>query len=167
MRVKRLLLLFSIGLGIILLDFYTKKIVSLHFFQTGNERICFFENFLGLSCFIEYVTNRGAAWGLFSSWQLPLLLFRCLLVLGLIGYLLAGKAPAFQHCSLILILSGAIGNIIDSFYYGYVIDLFHFTFFHYSFPVFNIADSAIFCGISSLALLHFFLRKKELPSLQI
>ena len=54
-----------------------------------------------------------------------------------------------QHLiPLVLILSGAAGNILDRAMNGYVIDFIHF---HYDskwdFPVFNIADMLVFCGI--------------------
>lgn len=45
-----------------------------------------------------------------------------------------------------LIMGGATGNLIDYFRFGYVIDMFHFTFWGYSFPVFNFADAAISIG---------------------
>jgi signal peptidase II len=43
-------------------------------------------------------------------------------------------------------LSGAVGNLIDRALFGYVIDMLDFYIGSYSWPVFNIADSAIFIG---------------------
>lgn len=49
-------------------------------------------------------------------------------------------------CALSLILGGALGNVIDRFHYGYVIDFIDVYYKHYHWPAFNIADSAIFIG---------------------
>ena len=46
-----------------------------------------------------------------------------------------------------MVLSGAIGNLIDRFRYGEVIDFFDFQLFSFHWPAFNIADSAITIGI--------------------
>ena len=51
-----------------------------------------------------------------------------------------------------LIICGGIGNLIDRVLYGYVIDYLSFTFFGYSFAVFNLADSLIVIGVILLAI---------------
>jgi signal peptidase II len=53
----------------------------------------------------------------------------------------------YQTISLILILGGAIGNVIDRIYLGYVVDFLHFHIYEYYWPSFNIADSAIVGGV--------------------
>ncbi|MBU6446833.1 MAG: signal peptidase II, partial [Verrucomicrobia bacterium] len=52
-----------------------------------------------------------------------------------------------------LVVTGAIGNVLDYCLYGHVIDFIHFTFWGYSFPIFNVADSCITIGILTLLLL--------------
>ncbi|UTW54853.1 signal peptidase II [Kordiimonas sp. SCSIO 12610] len=52
-----------------------------------------------------------------------------------------------EAIALSLILGGAIGNVIDRFVHGAVVDFLHFYAFDYSFYVFNIADSAISIGV--------------------
>ena len=59
-----------------------------------------------------------------------------------------GKGPLFYKLSLSLILAGALGNLIDRLYLGYVIDFLDFRIW----PVFNIADSAITIGVLLLAI---------------
>jgi len=49
-----------------------------------------------------------------------------------------------------LILTGAVGNVLDYFVYGHVIDMLHFVLWTYDFPVFNIADSLITLGVAGL-----------------
>ncbi|MGC1181674.1 signal peptidase II [Legionella sp.] len=51
-----------------------------------------------------------------------------------------------------LILGGAIGNLIDRAFYGYVIDFIDVYYRHHHFATFNIADSAIFLGASFFVL---------------
>ncbi len=94
----------------------------------------------GVSCSLNYVVNTGAAWGLFADHSTILFALR-------IGMILALLLFAHKSWPIVLILSGAIGNVIDSFLYGYVIDFIHFTFWNYHFPVFNVADSCITIGI--------------------
>lgn len=57
---------------------------------------------------------------------------------------------AFEATALVLILSGALGNLIDRFVHGAVVDFLHFYAFDYSFYVFNVADSAITLGVIML-----------------
>ena len=61
---------------------------------------------------------------------------------------------------LVLILSGAFGNLIDRVNLGYVIDFVHFYYKSWSWPAFNIADSAIFIG-AGLLFLHIVRQKNS------
>lgn len=106
-----------------------------------------FYDFLGIDFCINYVRNHGAAWGLFSSMKEWLLVARIGVILGLIAYMIFFPTSRKYHFPLGLIVAGAIGNVTDYFIYGHVVDMFHFIFWGYPFAVFNIADSAIFCGI--------------------
>ena len=56
---------------------------------------------------------------------------------------------------LVLLITGALGNIKDYFLYGHVIDMSHFTFREVDFPVFNVADSAVTVAIFWLIWLSF------------
>ena len=60
------------------------------------------------------------------------------------------SARAFEATALVLILSGALGNQIDRFVHGAVVDFIHLYAYNYSFYVFNVADSAITIGVIML-----------------
>lgn len=109
-----------------------------------------FENFLGIEFSITHLTNRGAAWGTLGGYQDYLLILRIFLILGMIIYFSRlNKQPAMQFF-LSLVIAGALGNVIDYFVYGHVVDMFHFVLWGYDFPVFNVADSAVCIGIFGL-----------------
>lgn len=64
--------------------------------------------------------------------------------------------------ALALILGGALGNLHDRFFYGYVVDFLAFHWQHSYFPAFNIADSGITIGAILLIWETFFGKKKAL-----
>ena len=101
---------------------------------------------------IVHTTNTGVAWGMFSGFPLAIAIFRILITLILLCYIFSIKSAKSVANSLILIAAGAIGNIIDYFVHGHVVDMFYFIFWNYSFPVFNLADAAIFFGVISISL---------------
>lgn len=99
---------------------------------------------------IVHTTNTGTAWGFLSNFQGLLLYFRIFIAAGILGFLLFFKPPQRLLTPLICILAGAVGNIIDFFLYGHVIDMIYLIFYKYSYPIFNIADSAIFLSVAYL-----------------
>ncbi|MCX4187552.1 signal peptidase II [Methylophaga sp. OBS4] len=95
--------------------------------------------------------NTGAAFSFLSSaggWQRWFFVVLALLVsTALIVWLKRlDKAAKLEAASLALILGGAIGNVIDRLYHGYVIDFIDIFYGSYHWPAFNIADSAICIG---------------------
>ena len=111
-----------------------------------------FRNFFGIEFSVIHATNTGAAWGMFRNFQIPLLILRMILVIGLLVYLMFWNSQKSWRIPLTLITVGAIGNIIDAFLYGHVIDMFNFVLWGYDYPVFNVADSAIFIGVFMIAI---------------
>jgi signal peptidase II len=109
-----------------------------------------FKNFLGIDFSLNYMTNKGAAWGVLGDYQIFLIVMRLVLIVVMTSYLLFfNRQPSWQ-IPLVLIVSGALGNVFDFFMYGHVVDMLHFVFWGYDFPVFNLADSAISTGIAIL-----------------
>jgi len=124
------------------------------------DGIGIFHDWHGIDFAITHVINKGAAWGVLASLQQYLLYARILIIGGLLTYLFFIKAEPLRKLCLTLIATGAIGNVVDYFVYGHVVDMFYFVLWGYSYPVFNIADCAIFCGIACL-LLQSLLRKAK------
>ena len=63
--------------------------------------------------------------------------------------------------SLILIISGGLGNLVDRVFLGYVVDFVHVFYQDYSFYVFNMADSYITVGIILYLSYFFFIERAE------
>ena len=62
-----------------------------------------------------------------------------------------------------MVAAGALGNVLDIFLYGHVVDMFYFVFWGWSYPVFNLADASIFIGIATLAIVSLFFQKRKSP----
>ncbi len=107
-----------------------------------------------------FVENRGAAFGIMSGGRWFFVILTIVIIL-LIGYyyvtLPKTKEYKLVRFALILISSGAIGNFIDRFRQGYVVDFIHTTFIE--FPVFNVADMYVVVGTIFLAIIMFFVIK--------
>lgn len=152
-----------LGLVVLLLDQLTKYFVyrfvplmesAAYWYPYGGIGV--FKNLAGIEFSITHMTNKGAAWGLFGNYQLPLIVLRVGLIIGLSVYLFCYNRDPNWRIPLTLILAGALGNVLDFFFYGHVVDMLHFVLWGYDFPVFNIADTAISIGIGLLFLISFF-----------
>ncbi|MCB0753103.1 MAG: signal peptidase II [Ignavibacteriae bacterium] len=132
---------------------------------------------------ITFVENPGMAFGINVGGYAKLLLslFSLVASIGIIIYIYKVRNEKLLYrVSLALILGGAVGNLIDRFFYGViygyapllygrVVDFLHFnalgfTIFgktYESFPIFNVADSAVTIGVAILLIFHKSFEKKE------
>lgn len=95
---------------------------------------------------LTMVHNEGAAFGMGQGHPEVFAVIAFVILAVIIGWLLIGKQHGkAETVSLALIAAGAVGNVIDRIAQGYVVDFFEFTFF--TFPVFNVADICITCGV--------------------
>lgn len=146
-----------ISVAVIVLDIWTKALVlkriDLH------EAIPVIPNFFQL----VHVRNTGAAFGIganAASKLVPLLLNVGAIAVFLVVVVYALRTAVTDRVlqtGLHLILGGAIGNLLDRFRFGYVVDFLDVYIGSHHWPAFNVADSAICIGI---ALLFFDMRKK-------
>lgn len=109
---------------------------------------------------ITYTCNDGAAFSILKGKRVFFIIMTIVVVFLIVYYLLKNKVYWVEKYSLLLIISGAVGNLIDRIMYGYVIDFLDFIIFGYDFPVFNIADSFITIGAIGLIISILFLNKE-------
>ena len=101
---------------------------------------------------ITHVENPGAAFGLFAEssapWKIGALVGFSLIALLIVSALLWKNSHIMNTTTigLSLILGGATGNLWDRVVDGRVVDFLHFYIGNYSWPDFNVADSAIVVG---------------------
>ena len=113
-------------------------------------------------CFdITLTFNKGVAFGLFSNItsdfvRLAVLSLTTIIALSAVVYFFVFEfaGTLSGELALAMILGGAVGNIIDRVQLGHVIDFFLAYYRQYSWPVFNVADSAISVGVLVLLLFH-------------
>ena len=111
---------------------------------------------------LTYVENHGAAFGILQNQRWFLVILPIIIVAAVVFYLKSHRQDSLlRRISLALILGGALGNLIDRMFPGYVIDMLQATFIE--FPVFNVADSAVVCGTILLAFQILFLDKSQSP----
>ena len=109
---------------------------------------------------LNYVQNTGGGWSVLSNhtWLLTAATaFIMALVLVLMVRKVVTHPLGLWACT--LILAGGAGNLIDRVRLGYVVDMFHFEFLP-SFPVFNVADMCIVCGMLLGVVYYLFLYDK-------
>ncbi|ADK14139.1 MULTISPECIES: signal peptidase II [Clostridium] len=107
-----------------------------------------------------YLQNKGAAFGILQGKLYFLTIITIIVVGGMIFYIIKYKpSEKLIRISFSLIISGALGNLMDRMVYKYVVDFIsvHYKDIYY-FPVFNIADVMVVVGT---ALLAFYLLKEE------
>ena len=181
---------FGIALIVILIDQISKILVhELMYLHQEVTILGYADGKFGFK--LHYLLNPGMAFGI--RWEsefgkLALTVFRIVAMFG-IGYYLIRSAKKENHkgflIALALILGGAVGNVIDSTFYGVifqnqplesrtpwfhgqVIDMLFFPLFDFVWPswvpylggddflffspVFNIADSSIFIGVTTILL---------------
>ena len=108
---------------------------------------------------IVMVWNQGVSFGMFSndSAMGPILLSGLSLVIAAIFLVwLFRSTSRLQSIAIALVISGAIGNVIDRMRFGAVIDFLDVHVMGYHWPAFNIADSAICIGVFLLIIYVFF-----------
>ena len=105
----------------------------------------------------HYISNYGAAWGILSGKKIFLIGLTSLIIIGMIWYMrrlphtVWGK---WGRVAFILIISGAIGNLIDRLFLGYVRDFLYFILIN--FPIFNVADILVVVGVGLLMIIMLF-----------
>jgi len=106
--------------------------------------------------------NEGVAFSFLSGMNGWVIIgMRLLIVLFILWWWRgADRSGRLMHLGFAMIVAGAIGNIIDRFIYGHVVDYVLFYTESWSFAVFNLADSLITLGAIAVGLSEIFLQRK-------
>lgn len=145
-------MLLGVALPVFALDQLSKILIARHL--RPFERIDLIPHLLA----ITYTQNPGAAFSLFASMAptarnlvLGGLAAGAVVILGVL--LVRGVRPAIISVAFALIMSGAAGNLVDRILRGRVVDFIYVHYYAWSYPVFNLADSAITIGVA-IILVH-------------
>src|SRR3989344_1258449 len=98
----------------------------------------------------QLIQNTGASFGIFQGNNTPLIIASTLIIGGLMYYVWKENPPQKEVFFYIMIIAGALSNLIDRIMFSAVTD---FIYFHF-WPAFNIADSAITIGVVGLIMMH-------------
>jgi len=114
---------------------------------------------------ITHVENTGAAWGGFSGYTVALIIIS----IAILGYFIYAyknidfKKKRVFSISIIMVISGTIGNLIDRLFFRSVTDFFDFNILGYDFPVFNIADILLVIGFALFLIDMVFISDNDKP----
>lgn len=144
---KRNIIIFSIIL--IFIDQIIKYLVHNYIISD----IVIINNFFS----ITNLSNYGAAFGILSNNIYFLIFISLILIYFIISEIKKNNNKGYI-ISLLMILSGALGNLIDRIFRGFVVDYLSFELFSISFPVFNFADMLITFG--TIYLIYMIIKEK-------
>ena len=134
---------FALAAAVVAADQATKAMVLGRFSYGERLELTGFFN-------LVLVYNKGAAFSFLSDaagWQTPLLIAFAVVAIGILGALIMRSPQRRLLCTgLGLVLGGALGNLIDRFRYGQVVDFLDLHAAGWHWPAFNVAASAITVG---------------------
>ena len=109
---------------------------------------------------LTYVENRGAAFGIFQGNSRLLAIITAFAMLAILVAVYAGFIKEkFAVCTILIIVGGGVGNLIDRVIMGYVVDYLDFSAV-FGFPVFNFADCCVVVGAVLLMIYMLIFDKK-------
>lgn len=155
-RQRRIVTGFLICVFLVFLDQLTKWL-AVHFLKGSSDIVLIPKVFE-----LHYLENVGVAFGILKNRQwLPISFAFLIAAAFFIAYCKISQKKRFLplRISMIGIVSGALGNMIDRIWHGYVIDFAYISLI--DFPVFNIADCYIVLSILALAILVLFVYREE------
>jgi signal peptidase II len=160
-RRKAVVVLVSIALAALLADLFTKHLALVTLDDRGPVRL------LGGAVYLTLTRNSGAAWsiGADHTWVFPLI------TIGVVGWIvwMAVRLRSLPWAvSLGLVLGGALGNLTDRIFrapghfVGHVVDMVSlFDPYGQVWPVFNLADSSLVCGVVLAVVLELTGRQRD------
>lgn len=141
---RRFLAWLAAALAVIVLDQATKWLVLARFQLHEGVAITDFFN-------LVLVFNSGAAFSFLAQaggWQKWFFVTLAFAISGWLGVMLRQHAnERLMPTALVLIIGGALGNVIDRLRFDAVVDFLDFHLAGWHWPAFNVADSAICVGV--------------------
>ena len=132
---------FILILFLIFFDLLIKKVI---FEYVDLHKFIYITSFLDLT----HIHNFGISFGLFAGIISPLILVLISsLVVVFLLYLMLVSKDSLEKMGLVIIIAGAMGNIIDRLFNGYVIDFIYLHYKDFYWPAFNFADIYISIGV--------------------
>ena len=133
-----------------ILDLLTKYIVTQHFELYESVNILPIFN-------LTYARNTGAAFSFLANhdgWQKYFFIVLAMVISAVLVYFLKKNSTSqkLQNSAYALIIGGALANMVDRAYNGFVVDFLDFYWQNWHYPTFNVADIAICIGAGLLAL---------------
>lgn len=149
---------YVVAIVVFLIDYASKKIID-RTVALNTERIPVLGDFF----IVTHIRNNGAAFGMLQGGRWFFLFITIVVVIGILWYLHRSyrTGSAMLLFAMAMILGGAVGNFLDRARFGEVIDFLQFNFGSYTFPIFNLADSAIVCGVGLVILDTLLTMKQE------
>lgn len=145
--------------SVLLIDFLSKnKIISI--FKDGIVEKIYVNEYLDFIL----VFNTGISYGLFSGggdFQKWILISLSILIIIFLLSLIRNESTILSKLSISFIIGGALGNLLDRFTYGAVVDFISLHAKGFSWYIFNIADMFIVLGVILFILSQFILSKKN------
>lgn len=137
------------------LDQWTKQLAVAHL--QGQPNIPIWDGVFEL----QFLTNRGAAFGIFQNQRWIFLVTTVLIMAALLCFFIKlPKEKRYLPLAVICVAleAGALGNMIDRVRLGYVVDFLYFKLI--DFPIFNVADCYVTVGTILAAILLLFYYKE-------
>lgn len=104
---------------------------------------------------LSYLENRGMAWGMLGGMRWLIVIFTAVILAALVCLWrrvpFTGHYLAFRVLS-VLFAAGAVGNVLDRLFRGFVVDFFYFSLI--DFPVFNVADCLVCISLILIVILY-------------
>ncbi|MCR4651767.1 MAG: signal peptidase II [Lachnospiraceae bacterium] len=155
-KIRRVCLNTLLWLALIAIDQYTKHL-AVKYLKDQTDIVIFKGVFQ-----LTYLENSGAAFGMLQN-RLILFVIIAVAMLMVVIYLLIrmplSKRYYLLNFILLLIASGAVGNLIDRVMNNYVVDFFNFSLIN--FPVFNVADIYVTVACILMLIAVFFVYSEE------
>lgn len=161
-RIIQILVLTIFIALLVLIDQITKYYFANYFCCNPLYKLDVIPNFF----YFTYSENTGAAWSFLQdvSWaQTFFIVITITALVAFVGILLYSlKGSRWLRISLVFVIAGALGNLIDRILNGFVIDFIGFSFASWDFPIFNIADSFLVVGVIMVIIYCLFISKNAI-----